>query len=331
MRKWLRSPWVIGIIVVLVVFIGLTYRLRWGWTGFSTKTLWDWLQLLSMLAIPVVAGFGVAWYTTKQTQASEAATDRQHHIEQEKAKQQHDIELEKAERQHQADIETANQRHKAELEITVDNQRETALQAYIDQISKLLLHEHLGEASANPQVQNIAQARTATALRILDPERRGSLILFLSRADILALCVEKAVKGSFEFPLNNEYGLANIDLHSVNLNGVNFSNLHLEKANLEKASLEQANLQGTDLSGANLKGANLTAADLQETNLTGANLQGARLFMADLQGANLMGANLEKTIMHEVNLKGAGGTTNEQLSKAHYLQGATMPDGSKHP
>jgi len=32
----------------------------WAWTGFGEKKLWDWLQLLSALAIPVVlaaAGF----------------------------------------------------------------------------------------------------------------------------------------------------------------------------------------------------------------------------------------------------------------------------------
>ena len=37
----------------------------WEWTDFGEKTLWDWLQLLSALAIPVVlavAGFSfTAW------------------------------------------------------------------------------------------------------------------------------------------------------------------------------------------------------------------------------------------------------------------------------
>ena len=30
---------------------------RWRWTGFTGKTLWDWLQLLSALAIPVVLAY----------------------------------------------------------------------------------------------------------------------------------------------------------------------------------------------------------------------------------------------------------------------------------
>lgn len=76
MRKWLHSHWIMVSLVILAIFISLIvagYRFQWGWTGFSTKTLWDWLNLLGVLAIPVVAGFGVAWYTAKQTQASEAA------------------------------------------------------------------------------------------------------------------------------------------------------------------------------------------------------------------------------------------------------------------
>jgi hypothetical protein len=35
------------------------------------KTLWDLLQLLAALAVPVIVGFGVAWFTTQQGKASE--------------------------------------------------------------------------------------------------------------------------------------------------------------------------------------------------------------------------------------------------------------------
>ncbi len=50
-------------LVVLVILGG--YLFHWDWTGFngnnkSGKTLWDWLNLLGVLAIPVVVGFGVA-------------------------------------------------------------------------------------------------------------------------------------------------------------------------------------------------------------------------------------------------------------------------------
>ena len=39
-----------------------------------------------------------------------------------------------------------------------------------------------------------------------------------------------------------------------------------------------------------------------------------------------LGAQLERTNLHNANLKRVGGTTNEQLSKALYLQKAIQPD-----
>ena len=212
-----------------------------------------------------------------------------------------------------------------EQKIASDNQRETALQDYIDKISELLLNAHLGDSPPPHQVAIIARARTATVLRILDPIRRASLIQFLSQSCILALSVENSAKSSFDWPLKNEYSLEDINLQETNLNGVNLSMIHLEGASLQRASLREANLEGTDLSRANLQRANLMHANLQRANLCGANLQGARLYGADLRGAKLMGANLERANLRDAVI------TQEQWEKTKSLKGATMPDGSKHP
>lgn len=240
------------------------------------KALWDWLQLLGVLAIPVVVGFGAIWFTTRQGKVADAENK--------------------------------------------DNQRETALQAYIDKMSELLLHEHLsellldehvGETPFNPQVVNIALARTATVLRILDKDRRGSLIRFLSQAGILAKCIEDELVG--------------IDLIGANLSKVNLDKINLEKANLQGANLREASLQGTNLAGANLRGAILLEADLQGARLDGADLQGARLVLANLQRAVLLGTNMENVNLFEAEV------TQEQLKQAKSLKGATIPDGSIHP
>ncbi len=52
----------------------------------------------------------------------------------------------------------------------------------------------------------------------------------------------------------------------------------------------------------------------------GAQLPDASIRDADLSGANLQGADLQQTIVNA-----------EQLEKAKSLEGAIMPDGSKHP
>jgi len=226
--------------------------------------LWDWLELLGVLAIPVVVGFGAAWFTAQQGKVS----DREYK----------------------------------------DNQRETALQAYIDKISELLLREHLGESTCNLQVETIARARTATVLRTLDPDRRGSLIRFLSRAGILVKCTEK------------EKALAGLDLH-----GADLSQLNLNSINMSAADLRGAYLSSSDLSGALLIIAKISETFLHEANLSGADLTGADLSRSYLFGANLAGANLSWANLRYAKIM------KEQLEKAESLKGATMPDGSINP
>ncbi len=54
------------------------YWFKWNWTGFQSKTLWDWLNLLGVLAIPAVVGFGTVWFTTQQGKVSSTEnTDNQ--------------------------------------------------------------------------------------------------------------------------------------------------------------------------------------------------------------------------------------------------------------
>jgi uncharacterized protein YjbI with pentapeptide repeats len=81
-------------------------------------------------------------------------------------------------------------------------------------------------------------------------------------------------------------------------------------------SLEQAPVSEANLRLLNLSGVDLSKASLWKANLRGASLRDADLRDADLRGAELIGV-----------LK----WTEEQLSEAHTLKGATMPDGSKHP
>ena len=233
-------------------------RLRFYGTGFIGKTLWDWLNLLGVLAVPIVVGFGAVWFTTRQGKVVDAENK--------------------------------------------DNQREAALQAYINEMSELLLHEKLRNSAEEDEVRKIARVRTLTVLRGLDPIRKGSVLQFMYKS-----------------------GLIEKDKPIIHLSGSDLSNAYLNRANLTKADLTKANLGGADLTianlgGADLKDANLSGAQLSSVNLKDANLFGAHLIKAYLGGANLRGANLTGARI-----------TEEQLKKANSLQGATMPDGSIHP
>jgi hypothetical protein len=110
-------------------------------------------------------------------------------------------------------------------------------------------------------------------------------------------------------------GMAFLDLRGANLEGTNLTGADLEGTNLQGTNLQGAELEGVNLQDARLQEANLRGAYLQVANLQGARLQGADLQEADLRGADLLDAKV----------------TDEQLADTRSLQGATMPDGSKHP
>jgi hypothetical protein len=45
-----------------------------GWTGFADKTLWEWLQLLGALAIPLVLAIAGFWFTSQQDTRQEGVS-----------------------------------------------------------------------------------------------------------------------------------------------------------------------------------------------------------------------------------------------------------------
>jgi uncharacterized protein YjbI with pentapeptide repeats len=99
----------------------------------------------------------------------------------------------------------------------------------------------------------------------------------------------------------------------------------------QSLKLDSVSLEGAYLQGANFSGADMSRANLEGTNLYHANLSGTVLWEASLKGANLAGADLTGANLTRANLNGVTGIAVEILKKqAKSLQGATMPDGSKH-
>ncbi len=107
--------------------------------GFSEKTLWDWLNLLAALAIPLVVAFATIAFGLLQI-----------HL---------------ADQQHLQDQKLAQQQHDADQLSSLDQQRATILQTYIDNIQDLLLNHNLHGSTLNSEVSILARARTLTALQ----------------------------------------------------------------------------------------------------------------------------------------------------------------------
>src|SRR6266702_1559422 len=309
----------VGAIVLVVVIVLIIIGYWFDWTGFNgynkitvahtisgtnagtvTKTevyqpgkgLWDWLQLLGILAIPVVVGFGAAWFTFRQTQASE--TNRAQQAKESEANR---------EKRHQTDIEIADKnrelQQQTDLEIAADNRHEAAFRPYLEKMAELLIEWKLDESKPGDKVRKIARVQTLTVLLGLDAVRKGNVLQFLYEAGLIS--GDKVV----------------INLQGADLNGANLTRILLNGVNLSRVDLNEAMLYRAILTNAILELADLRRANMREADLIRCNLSNADLTEADLSGAFLIGANIY----------GAKVTT-EQLEKAKSLAGATMPDGS---
>jgi hypothetical protein len=191
------------------------WKRLWEWTEFGKKTGWQWLELLSALAIPVVLAVAGYWFTMQQDA-------RQQAIEDQRAQQAQKIE---------------NQRAEAERTIQQQNAQDEALQSYLDQMSNLLLEKDLRASEEDSEVRTLARARTLTVLERLDPSRKTAVMRFLVEAELVQRVLERD---------------PTISLSGADLSGADLSKANLSKADLSLivGGNLKADLRFADLSGA---------------------------------------------------------------------------------
>jgi uncharacterized protein YjbI with pentapeptide repeats len=239
---------------------------------------------------------------------------------------------------------------RTERHIALDKQREDLLQTYLDRMSELLLKEKLRSSAVDAEVRNVARVRTITILFQLDARRIGYVFAFLSESRLMSTKPNESIVSLSEADLRHinfsgadltkanlsDANLFGTNLFGADLFGADLFGADLFGADLFGADLGRVSLGGADLSGAKLSGADLSRANLSKADLSGANLSGVDLFGADLSQANvssgaiLSGAKLSEADLSNANLTGAR-ITEEQLKEAQSLQGATLPNASKHP
>ena len=279
---------VIGAALALIGVVGVIIygymAERAKWVGDADKTFWDYLELL---IVPAAIGVTVLnWMQSERAREAEDAKEARERMA-EDAK-------EAREREAQA------VQWERELKVEDQKAQDEALQAYLDQISRLLTDKErpLRRARPGDNLSALARARTLTTLTRLDGRRKRSVLQFLYEADLV-------IK----------------DHVVVDLKGADLRDAHLSAANLSAVNLSEAALSEADLGEADL-----SAATLHEASLTGADL-----LKADLSAANLGGADLREASLSGASLKSALGIANEKLwQQACTLEGATMPDGQKY-
>ncbi len=287
-----------------------TKQSRWGFRGMTVR---DWLPIAGALLVSVVIALG-SWAITWQLQKLE------------------------------------NQRAETQRELAEQRAQDEALQAYLDQMSQLILDRKLLEVEQGAPVHEqgdpvhtLAQARTSTAILRLDAEHNESVTHFLITSGLSVRSKDSArlLRGStLSHTTLSGAHLPNADLGDADLSGADLSNALMINANLIVADLSGADLSNAlldnadlvaHLPNADLGGASLIGADLSEANLSGANLSEANLIGANLSDAILVKANLSGAVLDNANLSGAEGITNEELEqKAVSLEGAIMPNAQKY-
>jgi uncharacterized protein YjbI with pentapeptide repeats len=299
-------------------------RKAWTRRDLGGMTLRNWLPIVGALLVSLIIALGI-WGITWQLEK----------LENQRAQQAQKLE---------------NQRAEAERELAEQRAQDEALQAYLDQMSQLILDRKLLEIEqGNPvheqgdPVHTLAQARTSTAILRLDAEHNESVTHFLITSGLSVRTKDSArlLRGSTlsHAKLSGAH-LPNADLGDADLSGADLSNALMVNANLIVADLSGADLSDSlldnadlvaHLPNADLSGASLIGTDLSEANLRGADLSDADLIGANLSDAILVNANLSGAVLDNANLGGAEGITNEELEQqAVSLEGANMPNAQKY-
>jgi uncharacterized protein YjbI with pentapeptide repeats len=249
-------------------------RIVWPmWTGLRGKTLWDWLLLISALAVPVVVGFAGLWFTQQQ----EA---RQRDIEDQRSQD-------------------------AAMQAYLDNMSTLLIDEQGTQLRKLDPDEEvldLIQARTETVVAVLGTKRQVSIVRFL---ARAQLIL----KDSPVISLERV---NLEGINLTEVNLSDTSFEAADLSDAQLSEANLKRANLSKAVLQEANLAGTQLNRADLAEAVLIGADFyakekvgEDINHITANLTRANLTKAALQEANLVRCILDKATLTKATLQGA--------------------------
>jgi len=187
--------------------------------GFANKAVWDWFLLLSQVLGAIAIPFVILVVGLYFTQ----------------------------------------QNTQQQVQFAADQQQETTLQTYLDDMSNLLLNNKLLESKPGDEIRQVARERTLTTLRRLHEGRNRIVLQFLQVAHLIG--IQDAV--------------------------INLSNADLSNDDLSGATLSGADLSNDDLSGADLSGATLSNALLIDDTLSYAIFTGAHLTDAHLTGAEL--------------------------------------------
>ena len=234
----------------------------------SGKTLWDWLELVGTLGVPILLLFLGQQFQQRYKEKSEANLSE------------------------------------GAIQAYLDSMAKLLLSKELRKELFPNVNDKLNPSGCDNPVRDVARIETITILRRLegDTERQAIILRFLRDAELYEFILNNANLRGANLEKAN---LEGANLEKANLWGANLEGANLRRANLKEADLERANLRRANLKEADLEEANLEEANLDRANLERANLEGAKLLRADLEEANLRRANLKKADLRGADLEKA--------------------------
>lgn len=293
MSRYYVAVLVLSLLVVTFAVV-FGYMSAAPWVGVNDpdtrtfRTLWDWMELL---IVPAVLALAALWISDSQKRR---------------------------------DLTRATLERQTELQVTLENQRDQALQKYLDNMSDLILTQGI-KTGESEQALAIASARSLAILRLLDPERKGVVLRFLIETQLINEYDTKLQEHIMP-PMSLEGAdltgaklshawLGGVVLHRPDFTGAELSRAILmnavitrgnfSRADLSRSELIDARISHSRLQGASLKYTNASDVDFSFSDLTGADFSGSLLHQAQFREATLRGVSFADCVMRGASFKGA--------------------------
>ncbi|CAF3409250.1 unnamed protein product [Rotaria sp. Silwood2] len=211
----------------------------------------------------------------------------------------------------------ANRTREQDLIIANRLRWDTILATYIKEISEILTSSNFSSRKVDPLVLTIVRAKTLTACRQLDTERKAWLIQFLYEFGAILV-------GQNPIDMTNAY-LDGIDLSTSVFNSIqqaSLSGISLSGASLVNASFDERYLNGANLSGCTMMGASFRRARLDDVTFKKAALRNADFTRASTSRVNFVWSDLRRSNLDD-----------NQLHQANSFYLTILPNGTfgRHP
>jgi uncharacterized protein YjbI with pentapeptide repeats len=317
-RQWLRQDYLyirafwprrkhilIAAIAAYIILLLATVGRQWEWTGTGKeamvpgatiiqvyepdKDLWDWMQLLLVPAVLAIGGLLFQRAENRyQLELQERRSKEVQQLEDGRSREMQAME----DRRQVSLIESEERRFQENRYIEEQRSQDRILQDYLDQMTQLILHENLNNSQPVDQVRVVARARTLTALKSLNGDRKRILITFLYEAHLIQHDKKDVIISLKGADLTNT-DLSNINLSWSDLRGINFLG-----CNLTNVDLSHCDLTKVDFTGVILNKSRFDRARLVHTNFTKSFLEETSFFLIDIRYCNFKNCTANDARFH---------------------------------